>query len=419
MNELFLERVKDYFDDYDSFLCKLNEPCTHGFFLNTKKALKNDILNLIDFEYKASPLTELSYYHFNDNIGKTKAYELGLIYPQEIAASIPSLLPDYSNIHTVVDLCSSPGGKTINVLNKLNDDAIVIANEYNYKRAQILSSNLERLGLFNVIITNKETKDLADQLENFADLVILDAPCSGEGMIRKYPEILDDYSINNIEKLASLQKNLLEDAYRILKGGGQLLYSTCTYAKEEDENQVNDFVNRHQDLHLLKTDKLSPLDNTEGQFMALLVKDENDEKSHVKSLKTVRNKLVETFIKDNLYLDDYYLYSDENRYYLSIVPLINIGFNVIRYAIPLGEIINNRFEPFHALYRAVSLKNKYKRVYDLNDQEYLKFVSGEELKIGQNNGYYLVTYHNHSLGYGKCSNGILKNKYPKGLRRMI
>ena len=429
MNKLFEDRINLYFKDQtQKYIEELIKPCTQGFFLNTKKASKKDILDVIDFEYEKSILTDSSYYHNHDGIGKTKAYELGLIYPQEIAASISSKYINANNIKTVVDLCAAPGGKTINALNRLNDDVLMVSNDYNHQRCMILSSNLERLGLDNIIVTNKETRILADELENYADLVILDAPCSGEGMIRKYPEILDTYSIENINELSKLQESILEDAYRILKGNGQLLYSTCTYAFEEDENQIKNFLNKHKDMHLVEigekhsstldgTIKLSPIDNTEGQFICLMRKDSNDYARKNKFLKNVNEKLIDDFINQNINIENYYLYKHNEHYYMSLIPLIDLGNNVMRYGIYVGDIVNKRFEPSHSLFRSNTLKDKFKYRYDLNESEYDKFVEGYELNINKDNGYYLVTYKNHSLGYGKCSNGQLKNKYPKGLRR--
>ena len=428
MNNDFLQRVNLYFEDNSNrYLVELNKPCSQAFFINTNKANYEDIFKIIDFEYEPSPLTEVSFYHNLDNIGKTKAYDLGLIYPQEIAASITASKVDIENVKVVVDMCAAPGGKTINILNRLPKDSICISNDVTYKRALTLSSNLERLGLDNVVITSKKTSELANQLESTADLVILDAPCSGEGMIRKYPEILDDYSINNIVNLASIQKDLLEDAYKILKENGQLLYSTCTYAFEEDENQIRDFLSLHSDMELIDlgegyssklkgTIKLTPLNNTEGQFICLMKK-KTGINTRLKTLKPTKEKIVDDYISHNLVLDSYYLYKHNNQFFLSLIELPDLKNNVLKNGIYIGDIVNNRFEPNHNLYRSNSLIGKYKYVYDLNDEEYLTFISGNELNVELENEYYLVTYKNHSLGFGKASNNHLKNKYPKGLRR--
>lgn len=428
MNNIFKDRVSLYFGkDADKYLEELNKPCTQGFFLNTNKANKQDILDLLDFDYQESKLNENAYYHNEDNIGKTKAYELGLIYPQEIAASLTTSFINTENVKIVVDMCAAPGGKTIDIINRLPKDALVISNDVNHKRVLALSQNIERSGFDNSIVTNKEINDLTKVLENKVDLVILDAPCSGEGMIRKYPEILDEYSLDNINSLALIQKDLLENAYRMLKGGGQLVYSTCTYALEEDEDQVSNFLNKHNDMHLIDlgetyasklkgTIKLSPLNNTEGQFISLMVKDNNEEKTNIKYLKTIKEKMVDDFIKDNIEIDNYYLYKHNDYYYLSLIPLLDLGSSVIKPGIQVGQIINKRFEPSHNLYRCNNLKYKY--VYDLKDDEYDIYITGNELKVDLDDHYYEITYKNHSLGFGKVSQKHLKNKYPKGLRRV-
>ena len=417
--EIFLERAKQYFkDDYDEFVSLIDLKPSSGFFLNEKKADKDKIFELIDFGFETFKLNNKSYYSKEESIGKSKAYELGLIYPQDVESSLPISLIEKDDIYLAIDLCAAPGGKSINAINKLNDDSLLISNDVTYKRASILSSNIERMGFDNCIITSLKPDYLASKYEGLFDLVILDAPCSGEGMIRKYPEILDTYSVANINELASIQRDLLESAYRLLNEGGQLVYSTCTYAYEEDEWQVEDFLNRHKDMSLIKPyKKMSFLDNTEGQFMALMKKEGTLTHKKFKYKKPISNKLVEKFIKDNINIDNYYLYNNENNYYMSLMPILNIDNGILRCCIYLGELKKDRFEPSHSLYRTNRLDFKYK--YDLSDEEYLKFISGEELSVNLDNHYYQVTYKDLPLGFGKCSNKQLKNKYPKGLRRMV
>ena len=431
MNELFQHRAELYFGNKaKEFLDSLESAPTQGLFLNTQKASRAEIMKEIDFPVFESPLTSDSFCHFEENIGKTKAYELGLIYPQEIAASLSTKYIDPKNISLIVDLCAAPGGKTVNIMNRVENDAICICNDVSHTRAQILSSNLERLGLDRTIVTSKKVSDLAEQLEGEADLVILDAPCSGEGMIRKYPEILEEYSLKNIYDLASVQKELLEKAYQILKEGGQLVYSTCTYAPEEDEEQICAFLYEHPDMKLVElpelgnsllrgTIKLSPLDHTEGQFISLLKKDGNGQRTSMKYLKPVKEKTVDDFIGKNLDLDHYYLYKAKDRYYLSKIPLPDLGQGVLKYGIYTGEMKNGRFEPSHSLYRSNILKGRFIHSLKLNNEEYERFCEGLELRFPYENGYYQTVYHGHSLGFGKLSNGILKNKYPKGLRRVL
>ena len=430
--ELFLDRAKNYFgDDYEKFIGLIDEMPRTGFFLNEKKANKEDIFKIIDFDYKESPLSKTSFYYSTNNIGKTIAYELGLIYPQGVESSLGADFLSKDNIKTVIDLCAAPGGKTINVMNKLNDNVLFVANDISYKRASILRSNLERLGLNNAIVTCLNPEKFIDKYSEKFDLVILDAPCSGEGMIRKYPEILDEYSEENINSLVLVQENLLDIAYKLLKKGGQLLYSTCTFAFEEDEKQINNFLEKYEDIKLVELDinnnhsslkgtiKLSFLNDTEGQFISLLRKDGISIKTNYRYRKTVKNKIVEKFIRDNLDIDNYFLYCEEDKYYLSFIPLFDIDKGTLVLGVYLGDLKKNRFEPSHALYRSCLLKNKFKYAYELSDAEYDDYIFGKELKVSLNDNYYLLTYKKISCGYGKCSKNVLKNKYPKGLRRVI
>lgn len=431
MKSDFYNRIPLYFPKQsDLFIKLLDCPCSKSFFINMAKADRQDILSLIDFSYEQSALNINSFYHQCSNIGKSLVYDLGLIYPQDVASSLGSCFVDTENIKTVVDMCSAPGGKSINLINRLNKDVIFICNDTNYSRSLTLSANLERLGLDNVIITNKDCAVLSKEMNNCADLVILDAPCSAEGMIRKFPQILDEYSLNNIAHLAKIQKQLLSFAYNMLNENGQLLYSTCTYSFEEDEQQIINFLNDYPDMELINlkdsyasllngTCKLSPLNNTEGQFIALLRKHGSGH-NKCRFLKPVNSAIIKDFINKNLYIDNYYLYKYKEDYYLSLIPLYDLGSNIIRYGIHLGKMLNNRFEPDHCLYRANSLIGKYKYIYEINEQEYYDFISGKELKTSlSDNNYYLISYKKHSLGFGKNVNGTIKNKYPKGLRRVV
>lgn len=431
MKEDFLKRLKDYFPGREAeFLNKLTQPSSRAFIINTDKAQKEAVLKEVDFAYEQSQLNPLAYKHNNDNIGKSLAYEAGLIYPQDEESSLPVSFVENEQVKLVLDLCCAPGGKAIDYLT-LNQNCLLIGNDVSYKRATILSSNFERLGLDRTIVTNKRCEDFAELLYESCDLVILDAPCSGEGMMRKYPELLAEYDLNKVFEMAAIQKKLLEVAYRCLKRGGQLLYSTCTYALEEDEEQISSFLLRHADMHLVPlkmecgsklpgTIKLSILNDTEGQFMALLKKDGELKDIRYRLLKPVKERAVEEFIRENTDLKEYYLYRDGDRFYLSLIPLPDLSYNVLRYGIFAGTLVNKRFEPAHSLYRANGLRQSFKYVLELSDEQLAEYLAGLQLnddRVG--NHYYLVCYHGVALGFGKGVKGVLKNKFPKGLRRMI
>ena len=432
MNDLFIKRIREYFpEDHEAFLSSLQEELTKGFFLNTLKADRETILSVLDFPYEPSSLSEDSFYHSEENIGKTKAYELGLIYPQEIAASLSSSCLKGRKAHLILDLCAAPGGKTINALNRLSSYDLAIANDISHKRAQILSSNLERMGLDKTIVVSKKTEELASLLEGQCDVVLLDAPCSGEGMIRKYPEILETYSLSNIEELASIQKGLLEDAYTALKGEGILIYSTCTYAFEEDEDQILSFLERHPDMELIRQDfpfthsklegtvKLCPLDHTEGQFFAVMKKQRTSDVRPLKLLKEETSKKIRNLLSEEIGIEGLHLYKHKDTYYLSEVPLPDLGNGILRQGIEAGTLKGDSFEFSHAFYRANTLKGRYRHVYELKEEEYRLYVGGQELPVKGDDGDYLIAYHGISLGQGRLRKGRMKNKYPKGLRRMI
>ena len=430
INNTFKERLKDYFgNDADTYIELLDKPASHGFFVNTNKDNKENILKTIDFKFNESGLNDNAYLTDYDSIGKTVAYNLGLIYPQDAESSLSSSLVSLNDIKLIVDMCAAPGGKSINIANTY-PDALLISNEVNHTRASILASNLERMGIDKSIVTNMDTGYLADKLQGNADLVILDAPCSGEGMIRKYPEIMDNYNTENINSLAKLQEELLDNAYKLCKKDGYILYSTCTYALEEDENQVSNFISKY-DVELIPlkfkynyskldgTIKLCPLNGTEGQFIALLKKKGDTDKAKIKYLVHAKNKTVDDFIKENLTIDKYSLYSNGDNYYLSLNDLPDLGKGTIRNGIYLGELKKGRFEPAHNFYRANSLIGKYINTIELNKDEYFKYINGSELPCLKPNDYYLITYMNYQLGYGKIADNRLKNKYPKGLRTML
>ena len=433
MNELFINRLKEYFgDDHNKFLEMINKDRKKSFLLNNIKTDKKNILDIIDFEIEENIYNSNVYNYKIENIGKTKAYELGLIYPQDVSSTIFSKYLKKDNVNIVLDLCCAPGGKTINLINELKElDFICICNDINYKRALSITNNIERLGFDNCIITNKSCDKLSNELKNSCDIVLLDAPCSGEGMIRRYDEILENYNIENINRLANIQKELLENAYEALNNNGQLIYSTCTYSFEEDEKQIQDFLNRHPDMKLIPIDikgnhskldgtiKLSPINDCEGQFIAIMIKNNIVENKKFKYLKDINEKLVIDFIKENLNECEYYLYKHNDNYYISSKRFIDLNNNVLRYGTLIGNIINKRFEPSHSFYRSNYFRNYFKNIIDLNDEEYELFISGKEIRKDIDDSYYLITYKGLSLGFSKASKNILKNKYPKGLRRVL
>ena len=433
----FYKRMEAYLgDEFPRFKELMEQPHYQSIFFNTLKAPLQTLVREVDFEIEATDYNPFSYYIKHDSIGKTIQNDLGLFYPQEVSASIPAQVLNPRKGSIVVDMCSAPGGKSINLANILEDDGLLISNEYEYKRATILVSNLERMGISNVIVTNKNGEDLAKALKGYADYVLLDAPCSGEGMIRKQPTILDDYNLGNIELCHNRSLELIENAYDILKENGEMVYSTCTYAIEENEAVVYEFLKKHPDVELLDIDhsyprrglkyqdldssklvRFTPLDKTEGQFIAHFKKRGENTTAKIKNKKAISNKLIEKFLEDQIDLKNYYIYEQNEKYYLALKEMPDLGRNVLRYGIALGEIRKNVFYPEHHFYRSNILNEHMLHLIDIDDEDYSKIISGNSIYKDVKNGYYALTYKHYPLSFTKVSNGECKNKYPKGLRR--
>lgn len=434
---IFFDRMKACFDEeYPAFTAALKRKANKSIYLNLLKAPLDKILALIDFKHERSAYNPLTYYYEIEGIGKSALYDLGLIYPQEVSASVPAYVLNPQRDSLIVDMCAAPGGKCINLANITQDEALIIANEVDYKRAQSLITNIERLGIGNILITNKNGAELAADLEGQADYVLLDAPCSGEGMIRKNPAILATYSQANINSLAKRQAFLLDCAYQILKEGGELVYSTCTFAIEENEQQVAAFLKRHRDVTLLPLDvryarrglaypgldsaalvRLTPLENCEGQFIAHFKKGGERPSFKLREIKEVSNPLVESFIQKEFNLNNYYLYEDKGHFSLTFKALPDLKRHVLRTGIDLGVIRKGIFFPAHALYRANKTARAAKHVLAITEKEYFSVIAGESIYRDIDDGYYLLSYQGFPLAFTKAVKGELKNKYPHGLRR--
>lgn len=416
---LYYEIIKEVFPQkYEELSELLKVPPARSFTINTLKASQTEILNILDFTCTKSTICNYSYRYDIDDIGKHKAYELGLVYPQEESAAKTVEFAGDVKADLIVDLCAAPGGKTIDIAQLTNDNALIIANEVNYKRAKALLNNIERSGISNIIITNKDTTALAEKLQGRADLVIVDAPCSGMGMARKYPRIVETLTMSDIQTCVKRQETILEDAYRLLKNGGTLLYSTCTFTTQENAMMVDSFVSKHPDMIFIKDRLLSFIDGSEGQYMALLKKDKQQKMADISYLKMTDNKIVKAFLKDQISLDDYYLYEVKDRFYISLKPLYDLKEGVMSYGTYLGSIKGKIFMPQHHFYRSNLFRPYFRKIVDITDEEYDLYIRGHELKRDVSDGYYLITYRGLALGYCKAAKNILKNKYPKGLRQV-
>jgi 16S rRNA C967 or C1407 C5-methylase (RsmB/RsmF family)/NOL1/NOP2/fmu family ribosome biogenesis protein len=370
------------------------------------------------------------YYDEESRPGLHPYHAAGVYYIQDASAQLPveMLAPvpgDYC-----LDLCAAPGGKSTQIAGYLKGEGILVSNEPIKNRAKILSENVERLGIKNCIVTSEYPDKLSEVFTEYFDRIMVDAPCSGEGMFRKNHDACTEWSLESVEMCAARQSEILDRAYEMLIPGGRMCYSTCTFAKLEDEEAVASFISRHPDMALIEERRLWPHEvKGEGHYAALLEKADSDGRAeecracrHTYETKKISDKLLNDYLifaKDTLVesLRDRLLLLGDLLYRLPEgCPDFN-GLHVLRGGLFLGTLKKNRFEPSHALALALTkedVKNSFNLSFDSQDiQNYLR---GQSIMADVQDGWTLITVDGYSVGWGKAVKGQIKNHYPKGLR---
>ena len=422
----FLEDMKEILkDEYDDFIKSYEEPKTTGLRVNTLKISKEELLNLNLFNLTQIPWANEGFY-YDENIdrpGKNPLHEAGAYYLQEPSAM--SVVPkvDVQEGDKVLDMCAAPGGKSTYILSKLNDTGLLVSNEINPIRIKALGENLERFGAKNCIITNTDSNNLRKVFTGYFDKVVIDAPCSGQGMFRKDEVAIKDWSYVKVLECQSIQRDIIRDGYEMLKNGGILVYSTCTFAKEENETIINEFIEEFENAKLIEMDRVWPHKvKGEGHFVAKIQKLE-DEDCSTKELKTKR---LDKEIKDykdfekkflNINIGNKFDLRGENLYLIPEESPDTKKLKVLRYGLHLGVLKKNRFEPSHALSHYLKLEDvKNVEEFKVDDNQILDYLRGNTISTGKSRGWVLVSVEGVPIGWGKESNGVLKNHYPKGLR---
>ncbi|MEG0367328.1 MAG: RsmB/NOP family class I SAM-dependent RNA methyltransferase, partial [Coprobacillus sp.] len=316
MNELFEKQMKELLkDQFNEFINSLSKPQVKSFYLNP---LKENVLKYLNRDYISPHVVVKDGYYYdyeNYQLGKSPLFSCGLYYIQEPSAMLVSHFLDIKHDDYVLDMCGAPGGKTCSVASKLSNQGLMITNDIVSLRAKILSENVERFGLKNTIVTNCDPVSFTNSLPEFFDKIILDAPCSGEGMFRKSDQAIETWSIDKVQECAYIQRNLIDAAMQLLKPGGQLMYSTCTYNTIENEEQVQ-YLLDHYDCSLIPLEKTHGMCvginmsevvrlyphcyNGEGHFIALIQK-------HGEASNNKYNALKPSISKDNQRLvEDFY-----------------------------------------------------------------------------------------------------------------
>lgn len=436
--EQFDARMKSLLkDEYDDFKKALLEKPVKGLYLNRNK---KNVERVLEEQYiEHHPIVENGYlYDENYHPGRSAYFLAGLYYIQEPSAMLVADALPIEPDDFVLDMCAAPGGKSCEIASRLTGEGVLIANDIEASRARILSENIERFGLDNTIVTNVDPMRFTKQFQEAFDKIVLDAPCSGEGMFRKLEQAVDTWSEDKALECAHIQKNLLKGAYDMLKQGGMVIYSTCTYSYEENEAMVHYAVDElgFELLPLSKSHGLCPgvdLDEVvrcyphhyrgEGHFIALLRKPGNSPRKVVRPMKPQVSqadlKVLKAFYQETLN-KKVPAYIIENNGHLYAIkknfPELK-GIRVLRNGLYLGEVRKNRFIPSYSLALTLT-KEDVKRSYDYScdSEEIKKYIHGETLEGTGNKGFGVIFVDGYPLSFYKESNQV-KNLFPKGLRR--
>ena len=458
----YVDAMKELLEgDYDAYIKSLDEKPYVGIRTNLLKLTKEKFKEILDRDFKEIPWVKEGFYFEEEkgvlttpslsNIEKIKSisknpyYFAGLYYIQEPSAMTPAMVAGIKPGDKVLDLCAAPGGKSTQAASYLQGEGLLVSNDFSASRVKALQKNIEVSGIDNVLITNEDPKNLSKVYIEYFDKIIVDAPCSGEGMFRRDSAVFRAYLGRGPEFFTGLQVSILNEAAKMLKPGGTLVYSTCTYSKVEDEGSLSEFLENHPDF---KIDKIKPdfgfeeskiLPGTirlfphkikgEGHFVARLKKDDravekNENKTKDKKkrkLPKLPEELLEFLGKIKRDWDYERIFINKDyAYYLPKDALIDKSLHYIRTGLLLGEIKKNRFEPFQAL--AMNIKfDEWENPLNLSatDERVIKYLKGETIEADDEYmGIRLVCVDGFSLGFVKQNKKSCKNKYYQGWRWM-
>lgn len=426
--------------DYEKFYKSMNNESIKGLRVNTKKIDIDTLKTLIPSLKDKIPYTNAFYIDAKEKYGSSPYHHAGLFYIQEPSAMQPALCTDINKDAVVLDMCASPGGKSGQLAEMLNDNGVLVSNEIITSRATILKENMDRLGYKNVIVTSTTPQNLT-RIGKIFDVILIDAPCSGEGLFRRDESAVKQWNDGINEMNATRQLELLNLATKMLKDGGKIIYSTCTFSKLENEDVVDKFLNDNPDFKLNEINEnlkdyssslikpncqrvMPHLHKGEGQFYACLQNTnpnqiDNKHYDYLENLKQSEKTILKDFISSTI--NDINL--NEIKSYQGNILLppkreINTkSIFILKYGINMGKIEKNRFIPNHNLF--TSLGNKFKLKINLTDEKnVIKYLKGEQLEVDDTTmkGYVVVCVNGFALGGGKVQNGKVNNLYPKYLR---
>lgn len=446
----YVEKMKTLLDsEYEEYIKSFEEKSVDGIRINTLKTDKDNFRSFCDYQLEDVKWCEEGFYcGENDKPGKSVFHHAGLFYVQEPSAmSAAAVLPSGYGMK-VLDLCAAPGGKTTQTAIKMCNSGLLFANDISSARAKAIVKNVELMGIKNCIVMSEDPQNITDRFRGFFDCILIDAPCSGEGMFRRKSDVIKSWDEEMLRFCEKTQREILDSAEKMLKCGGYIVYSTCTFSPDEDERVIEDFLNQHSDFELMEIDESFGFEKGrpqwtisqdekfsrckriwphkmrgEGHFIALMRKDGcdiNDDYEKEKSDNDRRIEIFKKFADENLNtkFEGIFKVINDNIYLLpEDTPKLK-GLRVLRSGLLLGEFKKDRFEPSQAL--AMFLKKEEAKNhcdFSFDDERIIRYLKGETVEAEtEKDSWCLVCAGGFPLGWAKAQKGRLKNKYQVGWR---
>ena len=421
MNERYFERMRAQLSDFAAYRACLSQPPYRGIRVNTLKISPDAFREIAPFALAPAAWEPNGFLISEEKPGKYFYHDAGLYYVQEPSAMCAVPLLGARPGERVLDLCSAPGGKGTQIAQAMQGKGLLVLNEKMPDRAKVLLQNVERMGIANAVVTCAEPSELAARLPAFFDRILVDAPCSGEGMLRKEPAAAENWSEENVLMCAERQKKILESAVSMLAPGGTLVYSTCTFAPEEDEANADWLVRAFPELTCTEQKKVYPhRERGEGHFAARFIK-EDGARAPFRAPKLPADRAAVAAYR--AFAGDFLRRPPEGTFAsfgnsLCLLPgeVFPLGgLRVLRCGLQLGTMEGRRFVPAHALALGVP-RQDIAALCNYPQEDIARYLHGEELPAAELRGWCAVAYEGWPIGLGKSS-ASMKNHYPKGLRR--
>lgn len=463
--EVFVDRMQRLLGgEYEAFAESYGQGRQYGLRRNLLKGTEEEFIKVMPFPLEPVSWAREGYYYDAQALpGRHVLHEAGAYYIQEPSAmaAVEALAPKPGE--RILDLCAAPGGKTTQIAGRMQGQGLLVSNEVIGERARILSQNVERMGVSNCVVCSEKPERMAALFPAFFDRVLVDAPCSGEGMFRKEAAAREEWSPEIVAMCAKRQALVLEEAAKTVKPGGVLVYSTCTFSPEENEGTVSAFLRAHEEYNIIETGlensfshgradwieqpaaqightlRLWPhLLRGEGHYIASMRKWGNETRDLREQVKVDAGgrwqvtgdnklcKLMETFLREELGIDRAWTARHPGRLVrfgeqIYLVPEemgALDGVKILRPGLQLATEKKNRLEPAHALALSL-LSGDSGRFFALTEPWAKAYLRGESIPCGEQRGWMILSYEGYPLGFGKASGGQIKNHYPKGLRKHL